>query len=249
MSVTLHLGDCLEYMRTMSAGSVDAVVTDPPYGIGYASNHKTRLGGAPRRNGATFGKDEFDPRWIPEVYRVLRDNSYVYCFTRWDVLSMWRDAFEGAGFHVAQRLVWDKCHWGMGDLRHYGSQTEDILLMTKGSPAMFEGGAGRRGDLFRYSKFFLAEGQEDHPTQKPERLIARFILDGSKPGDTVLDPFFGSGPTPVACVRTGRNFIGCEIDPAYYAIAQRRIAEAQLQPPLFPHQPAGPAPEQLRIDL
>jgi site-specific DNA-methyltransferase (adenine-specific)/modification methylase len=86
-----------------------------------------------------------------------------------------------------------------------------------------------------------------HPTQKPVALMEWCIKRYTQPGATVFDPFMGSGTTGVACVRTGRNFIGCEIDPTYYAIAQRRIAEAQLQPPLFPHE-ATAQPEQLTLD-
>jgi site-specific DNA-methyltransferase (adenine-specific) len=226
---TLYLGDCLEVLPTLAAGSVDAVVTDPPYGIGYASSWKTRIGGEPRRNGATFGKDEFDPSWIPEAFRLLRIDALLYCFTRWDVIGQWREAFEVEGFKAAQRLVWDKCHWKMGDLRYYGSQTEDVLVLRKGSPVIFPGGHGRRGNLFRHSSAFLPEGQVDHPTQKPVTLITTYVQDATEPGMTVLDPFMGSGTTGVACVQTGRKFIGIEIDPTYFDIACKRIEAAQQQ--------------------
>ena len=187
------------------------------------------MNGEPRRNRASFGNDVFDALWIPEVFRVLRPDALVYCFTRWDVIGRWRDAFVDAGFKIAQRLVWDKCHWKMGDLRYYGSQTEDVLLVRKGSPQMFRGGHGRCGNLFRHSSSFLPEGQYDHPTQKPVALMATFIQDSTNEGDTVIDTHMGSGTTGVACVNTGRNFIGIEIDRGYYEIAERRIAEAQAQ--------------------
>ena len=230
--VQLFLGDCLDILPLLDR--VDAVVTDPPYGIGYASSWKTRMDKQPRKNGASFGVDEISTDWIAVVYRLLRKDAYVYCFTRWDVLPEWKAAFVSAGFRVAQRLIWDKCHWKMGDLSQYGSQTEDILLLTKGKPAIFNGGNGRRGNIFRYSSGYLPEGQVDHPTQKPVALLSEFIRDCTQPGDLVLDPFMGSGTTGVACVRTGRRFIGIEIDPGYFAIAQKRIADAQAQPPLFP---------------
>lgn len=233
MTVQLYQGDCLEILKTLPTGSVDAVVTDPPYGIGYASARRTRLGGGERINGASFGKDEFDASWIPEAYRVLKENSLLYCFTRWDVLSQWQAELERAGFVTAQRLIWDKCHWKMGDLRYYGSETEDILLVRKGNRPIFPDGMGRRGNLLRHSSAFLPEGQFDHPTQKPIALLSRFIADGSAIHETILDPFMGSGSTGVAAVKASRNFIGCEIDPAYFAIAEKRIAEAQMQLPLL----------------
>ena len=68
-----------------------------------------------------------------------------------------------------------------------------------------------------------------HPTQKPIELMVKIIEDFTHKGDTILDPFMGSGTTGVACVQTGRNFVGIEIDPTYYAIAEKRIKDAQMQ--------------------
>ena len=222
-------GDCLEVMRGMDAGSVDAVITDPPYGIAYASSWKTRMNGEPRKTRANFGPDVFNAEWIPNAYHLLKEDAYLYCFTRWDVAHLWRDAFLAAGFKMGQRLVWDKAHWKMGDLRHYGSQVEDVLVVYKGGPAMFPGGIGRRGNLFRFSSGYLPEGQVDHPTQKPVALMAQFVNDSTRPGDLILDPFCGSGTTGVACVQTGRRFIGIEIDEGYADIARARIAKAAEQ--------------------
>ena len=243
VSYELHCGDCLDVLPTIAAESVDAVITDPPYGIGYASNRKTRLGNLPRLNGASFGTDEFNADWIADAYRVLKRDAYLFCFTRWDMMQRWLMEFERVGFIPVQRLVWDKCHWKMGDLQNYGSQVEDVLLLRKGRPAMFPGGIGRRGNVFRYSSAFLPEGQEDHPTQKPVRLLQQYVLDATRPGDTVLDPFMGSGSTGVAAILSGRRFVGVEIQPEYYAIAERRIANAQ-PPLLLPDAPTAPAPEQ-----
>jgi site-specific DNA-methyltransferase (adenine-specific) len=72
-----------------------------------------------------------------------------------------------------------------------------------------------------------------HPAQKPEKLMTKLIMLFSNEGDTILDPFMGSGTTGVACVQTGRNFIGCEIDPGYFKIAEKRIHDAQQQMRLF----------------
>ena len=224
--IDLRLGDCLDILPTLAAGSVDAVICDPPYGIGYQSSRKTALDGSPRRNRASFGDDVFDPRWIPLAYSVLKHDALLYCFTRWDVAHLWRTELERAGFVIAQRLVWDKCHWKMGDLRYYGSQTEDVLVCRKGRPTIFPGGKGRRGNLFRYSSGFLPEGQFDHPTQKPVALIQEFVADSTTEGDVVLDPFMGSGTTGVACIETGRNFIGIEKDADYFGIAESRISAA-----------------------
>ena len=75
----------------------------------------------------------------------------------------------------------------------------------------------------------ISGGEKQHPTQKPGWIIKRILYTCTREGDTILDPFMGSGTTGVACVQTGRNFIGCEIDPTYFAIAEKRIADAQKQ--------------------
>ena len=88
-----------------------------------------------------------------------------------------------------------------------------------------------------------------HKSQKPQALMAELVEKYTKPGDTILDPFMGSGTTGVACVQTGRNFIGIEIDAGYFEIAQRRIAEAQLQPRLFePGEQHAQPVEQLQME-
>ena len=220
-------GDCLDVLPTLAAGSVDAVVTDPPYGIGYASSRTTRPDGTPRRKAASFGADVFDPRWVCELERLTKPDAMLYCFTRWDMIDKWRVAIEAAGFKMKQRLIWDKRHWKMGDLSYYGSQIEDVLFCIKGRPAMQW--PKRSGNLFSSSSSYLPEGQYNHPTQKPEIILRRFVEDSTRPGDLILDPFCGSGTTGVACIQTGRNFIGIELDPGYADIARARIAKAAEQ--------------------
>lgn len=233
MSVTLLQGDCLDLLPTLADASIDAIVTDPPYGIGYKSAWRTCINGQPRKHQASFGADKFNSAWLADAFRVLKSDACLYLFTRWDVTHKWKTAIEAAGFTVVQRLVWDKRHWKMGDLRYYGSQLEDILFCRKGKPLMRYD--KRRGNLLAYSSAFLPEGQYDHPTQKPERLLAQFILDSTLRGATILDPFMGSGSTGTACVATERAFIGMELRADYYRIASERIAAAQAayQPALL----------------
>jgi len=237
--IDIHCTSAIELLASLDNESVDLVVTDPPYGIGYASNWKTRRNGQPRLNMPDFGDDVFDSSWLPEVGRVLKDGGALYLFTRWDVLPAWQGALEAAVLKVVQRLIWDKTHWGMGDLRYYGSQTEDILFAVKGEHIMrWE---KRQGNVFRGSKYYLAEGKYDHPTQKPEAVIARFVLNSSSPGDLVCDPFLGSGTTAVVCKTHGRRFVGGDIREDYVQMSVDRVAKQS--PPLF----VMPAPEQ--IDL
>ena len=184
------------------------------------------MDGSIRTSDATFGADVFDPRWLAKLYAVCASDAVLYTFMRWDVAERWKTAIEDAGFVAVQRLIWDKRHWGMGDLRYYGSQTEDVLFCRKGAPVMRY--SKRRSDIFPCAcRAYLPEGKYNHPTQKPEALMREFIQDSTLPGDTIVDLFMGSGTTGVACVQTGRNFIGIEIDPGYFEIAKQRIEQAQ----------------------
>lgn len=221
----VHNCDALTLLRAMPSGSVDAVITDPPYGIGYASSWKTRSDGTPRQYDASFGEDVLDTTWLRAAARVMKDNTAMYLFTRWDVAETWKDAIEGAGLKVVQRIIWDKGHFGMGDLDYYGSQTEDILFCVKGKPLM--DWTKREGNMWRVveGKRFFSEGHWGHPTQKPIRLLKNAIVRSSRPGDLILDMFAGSGSTLVAAQLEGRHYIGGDISAEYVAIARKRLAQ------------------------
>jgi DNA modification methylase len=224
--IQLWHGRAEDVLPMLDAASVDLVLTDPPYGIGYASSWTTQLGGTPRKHEASFGADEVCLDWIPAAAAALRDNAAAYVFTRWDVLDTWKSAIEDAGLKVVQRLVWDKAHFKMGDLRYYGSQLEDILFCVKGTPPLFWN--KRQGNLYRFSSGYLPEGQLDHPTQKPLRLIKTFIEHATRPGDLVLDPFGGSGTTAAACKEMGRRCVSIECVERYCEIAARRLSQEVL---------------------
>jgi len=211
-SVNLHLGDCLDVMRGLPDNSVDAVVTDPPYGMRWDTNSKRFSGGAPasqakRGAGRDYGEGvvgddtSFDPSPWLAFPRVVMFGFHHFA----------------ARLPVGSVLVWIKRNDSA-----FGSFLSDAEL------AWMKGGHGVycRRDL----SMFAEARSRVHPTQKPVSLM-EWCLDMAKvpEGATVLDPFMGSGTTGVACVRTGRNFIGIEIDETYYRIAEKRIAEAQMQ--------------------
>jgi DNA modification methylase len=205
MTVELHLGDCLKVMKTIPAGSVDAVVTDPPYGIAYESGQYSVL---PR---SIVGDDS----------TAVRDAALAM----WDgpalVFGTWR-APRPIGTKMV--LVWDTLGaLGMGDLSlPWKPSHQEVYVLGSGF-------SGRRdSDVLRCAPVqSMAKNGRCHPHEKPVGLM-KMLLAKCPPG-TILDPFMGSGTTGVACVQTGRNFIGIEIDPGYFAIAKKRIEEAQLQ--------------------
>jgi len=246
--VELYLGDCLDIMRTIPDKSVDMIFTDPPYGHNNNNN-----GDLISRWEAALGKGDYiaerDDRPIAndgieanELYRqmlyaanrLLSPGCCCCCCcsgggpdpqsARW---SLWMDKIIG----FKQMIVWDKGPMGMG--WHYRRSYETILVGEKpGAACRWYDKTHRVENIIRNIGKIIP-GRNQHPTEKPIQLAAHFILLHSQPGDTILDPFMGSGTTGVACVQTGRNFIGIEIDPGYFKIAEKRIHDAQQQPNLF----------------
>jgi len=199
--VKLYLGDCLDILPTL--GRVDAVITDPPYGVGFADWDDRKIKG-------------MFSTWLDLMLRVAP----VVTFTcGWSKLAEWCVIRKPNAY-----LYWYKP----------GAMGFGPFGFTHIDPMPVWGKTKVRGmtDVI-YAPIIVEKNA--HPTQKPIRWGTETLLRISEPGDLVLDPFMGSGTTGVACVKTGRRFIGIEIDPTYFGIAERRIREAQLQPPLLPN--------------
>jgi len=225
VDIQLHLGDCRDVLRTLPDNSVDAVVTDPPYGAKRPSARRL----AAERFAEIQNNDRVHDEWLDEVWRVLAGDSAIYLFACWQTLEDWRQALETRGFRIRSCIVWDKVVHGLADISTcYAPRHELILYANKGRNELR---GSRPKDIIACPR--VPAQQLIHPYQKPGELLAELLVPSTDVGATVLDPFMGSGTTGVACVQTGRNFIGIEIDPTYYAIAERRIAEAQMQPALL----------------
>ncbi len=196
---------------------MDAIITDPPYGINYVS-----------KAGARIKNDQSPFIWfLYDAFRVLKSGESgrgsLICFTRWDVEQTFIDAMRMAGFNVRSEVIWDKVVHGMGDCKTQFAPThENIIFAIKGKYS-FPG--HRPKDVITFSRI-IGNQQMVHPTEKPVGLLSNLISSVTKPGDLILDPFAGSGSTLVAAKKTGRRFIGVELDDEYFAIAQRRIEEA-----------------------
>lgn len=211
-NVTLHLGDCLEYMRGMDAASVDAVVTDPPYGVDFvcgSPDGRIQKSAIVRHRNRIYGDNKpFDPTPFLEFETVVLFGANNFA-NKIPVSRGW--------------MFWDK-RAGLAQ-NDYG---DGELIWTN-----------RDVPLRRFAYLWngvLQEGEKGlpkfHPMQKPIALMEWILLQVTNEGDTIFDPFMGSGSTGVAAVKLGRRFIGCEIHPPYFEIAERRIREAQLQMPL-----------------
>ena len=232
----LWCGDCLELMQKIPAGSVSAIVTDPPYGMSYKSNRQgVDRKVSNRREGDVVVRESYFSHienddtvpieWLGEAYKVLCDGGALYAFCHWDKWDALKAAVVDAGFSVKNMLVMNKSNHGMGDLRgSYAPKHELLLFAVKGRHLLrFPNGRGK--DVWDLPVKFSGAVRL-HPNEKPIAWLTPAIENSSDQMGAILDPFMGSGTTGVACARLNRRFIGIEKDPTYFEIAKRRIDEA-----------------------
>jgi DNA modification methylase len=209
--ITIINGDCIKGMQELVEGSVDAVIADPPYGIDYENTKGVRI-----------LNDKRPYIWfLSEAYRVLRDSSACLVFCRWDVLPDFKRAMELAGFRVKAQVVWDKESHGMGDCKGNFAPCHELILFGVKGRYIFPG--KRPNDVIHCPK--VPSAHMRHPNEKPMALMEALIRAVTREGETILDPFLGSGPTAQACRNTGRKLIGYELEQKYCEIAKKRIEE------------------------
>ncbi len=179
----LYLGDCIDVMPTL--GKVDAVVTDPPYGMSFVSNHRNK-----KHKEISNDGDENALIWACNIKTM--HSSYIFC--RWII------------FYNCPKpkslVTWVKNNWSMGDLKHEHARQTEVALFYAGENHHFPN--GRPTDVIHAQR----TGNENHPTEKPVSLMTSFVNWTS---GVVFDPFMGSGTTGVACVKTGRSFIALNL--------------------------------------
>lgn len=214
------LGDALQVLPRLAAGVVDAIVTDPPYGISYQSAWRKKARFAVLEN-----DDAPCVEWMPEAFRVLRDGGAVLCFCRWDVQEAFRAALEAAGFTIKSQVIWDRDNHGMGDLQGAFAPCHDVIWFAVKGRFKFPGARPR--SVVRSGR--LNGEAMTHPTEKPVDLMRRLVSYVAKEGDLVLDPFAGSGATGMAAVLHGCRFLGVEINEEYAAKARTRLLIAAGQ--------------------
>lgn len=218
--VTLYLGDCREVIPTL--GHIDAIVTDPPYGLGELwQGGKAESKGRWKLNdgGGNMAWDDIAPDFIPDIVTRCAD------------AIVWGGHYYGLPPRRGW-LVWNKI------LRRWSAGEAELAWSTLDQPVR----------AFDYSHGELANEGKQHPTQKPVPLMM-WCLEFLPAAEVILDPFMGSGTTGIAAVRLGRSFIGIEVNEQYFDIACRRIGEALKQPDLFV-EPKGPSdPESGNPDL
>jgi DNA modification methylase len=216
---TLYLGDCRDILPTLP--KVDAVITDPPYGLGdkwQGGKADTKAKWKLNDGGSEMGWDAEAPTELVMALPGLAESAIIW---------------GGNYFPLPPArgwLLWDKI------VREFTSGHAEMAWTTLDQPVR----------AFNFARAQLASEGKKHPTQKPVALML-WCLSFVPKAQLILDPFMGSGTTGVACVKLGRKFIGIEIDEGYFNIACERIRKAYAQPDMFIAPPA-PKPRQENLD-
>lgn len=233
----LYLGDCRDILPTL--GGVDHIITDPPYSANTHKMAKTNKGSGHGVKLVTFGAlsdDEF--REIARLCVVTADGwTVMTCDYRHAALAYHCPEFVRLGAWVKPNPMPQIS----ADRPGQGFETVLILHSARRRKVWARGGGA---GVWTYPVHCGA----DVPTQKPLALVAAFVSDFTLAGETVCDPFMGSGTTGVACALSGRRFIGIEADPTHFDVCRRRIEEAYRQPRLFEEPPPKPVQPSLLGD-
>jgi len=232
---SLHCADCLEFLPTLRAKSVDAIITDPPFTFaGGLSNGR-----------ASMADSQFFLYWwkavCKELVRVLKPNGEGFIWCDWRTAPV-----LAQGFDMGQKYTWRLSQM----LYHYrempGQGTPfrnsvDLIAYVRGNEAT---GSRIPNTTHNWiSKYWYYGKHDHHPAEKDVELARQLVRWCSDEGATIIDPFMGSGTTGVACRLEGRNFIGIEKEEDHFLTAERRITDKAL-PLLLPDAPAQPVAEQ-----
>jgi len=246
------VGDCVAEMAALPAASVDLVFADPPYNLQLRSELKrpddSRVDAVDDDwdKFASFeAYDAFTRAWLLACRRVMKPNATLWVIGSYHNIFRVGAALQDLGFWILNDVVWRKVN-PMPNFRgrRFTNAHETLIWAArepnKGYTFNYEALKAGNEDIQARSDWTipLCTGEERlkdrnkklHPTQKPEALLARAILAASRPGDTVLDPFFGTGTTGAVAKRLGRRFIGIEREPTYADAAQARIDAVEPLP-------------------
>ncbi len=252
---TILKGDCVTELEKLPAGSVDVVFADPPYNLQLAGN-LTR----PDQSEvdavdddwdkfASFSAyDDFTRAWLLACRRVLKPNGTLWVIGSYHNIFRVGTALQDLGFWLLNDIVWRKSN-PMPNFRgrRFTNAHETLIWASrdqnaKGYTFNYEALKAANDELQMRSDWLFplctgderlkgAEGRKVHPTQKPEALLHRILLASTKPGDVVLDPFFGTGTTGAVAKRLGRHFVGIEREDDYIAAASRADRGHRIRTP------------------
>lgn len=219
MNVKLYNDDCLNVLKDIEDNSIDLVVTDPPYEVitgGRNGGVKGKPSGILTENKQLMKSIPKADLWLSECFRVMKDGTHIYIMTNTLNLTNYLNIINSVGFKLHNLLVWNKNNTTPN--RWYMKNCEYVIFARKGFAKSINNPSSQT-----VHNFDNIIGNKKHPTEKPVDLMKLYVENSSQVGDTILDPFMGSGSTGVACKELGRDFIGVELDKQYFDIATKRI--------------------------
>lgn len=230
---TLYCRDAIAMLNSLPAGSIDLMVTDPPYRTisggkngGKNGNHKSGYPASvlSKNDGLIFANNDIKAAdWFPAAYRALRANSHFYCMTNVLNLSDFLNVGKEAGFKLHNVLLWEKRSCNAN--RWYMKHIEFTLFFYKGAAFPITNMSSKQ--LVEYPN----PKNKKHPTEKPVELMSHYIANSSRIGELVCDPFSGCGTTLAAALSLGRKFVGSEIDREYFDLCKSRAPSSPVQAP------------------
>ena len=249
----IHAGDCIEIMRSLPEKSVDLIFADPPYNMqlgGELSRPDHSHVDAVTDDWDQFDSAElykaFTKDWLTEARRLLKPNGAIWVIGSYHNIFYVGAAMQDLGFWINNDVTWVKSN-PMPNFRgtRFTNATETLIWAGKDEKSKctfnYRSMKSANDDTQMRSDWYIPicsgderlkdDGEQKlHSTQKPEALLHRVIISTSKPGDVVLDPFFGSGTTGAVAKRLGRHYIGLERDERYLKAAQARIKAVEVAP-------------------
>ncbi len=240
------IGDCAEEMARLPEASVDLVFGDPPYNLQLGGEllrpNNTRVDGVDDAwdKFASFVEyDRFTRDWLAAARRLLKPDGALWVIGSYHNIYRVGAILQDLGYWILNDIVWRKTNPMPNFRGRRFTNSHETLLWCARSPDSrytfnYESMKALNEELQMRSDWLLPlcggserlrgdDGRKSHPTQKPEALLHRVLMASTRPGDLVLDPFFGTGTTGAVAKRLGRRFIGIERDPAYAALARERI--------------------------
>ena len=227
----IYCGDALVLMKDIPAGSIDLIVTDPPFAIDFEAKRSNynRTQGKVIEGYNEIPREiyyDFTVSWMKEAYRVLKRSGSMYVFSGWTNLKDILNAIDDVGFITINHIIW-KYQFGVFTKRRFVTSHYHILFVVKDERSYkFNKVEHYPEDVWVINREYWT-GKVKTPTKLPLELVKKILLFSSDEGDIVLDPFVGSGTVAVAAKMLGRHFLGFEIVPEYCELARERVANVQ----------------------
>jgi len=239
-------GDCIELMNSLPEKSVDLIFADPPYNLQLGGDlhrpNNTKVDACDDhwdQFDSFRAYDEFSRAWLKAARRILKDDGTIWVIGSYHNIFRVGATLQDLGYWMLNDVIWRKTN-PMPNFRgrRFTNAHETLIWCSKSEKAKYnfnyEAMKAFNDDIQMRSDWLLPicnggerlkndEGNKAHPTQKPESLLYRVIMASSKPGDVILDPFFGTGTTGAVAKKLGRNFIGLERETDYIKVAEKRI--------------------------